>query len=56
MKCLLCGDEWPDVEGGLESIEQHLRVLHADIYEPAERWPDGQIVVTDDTLEPEDFR
>lgn len=55
MKCLICNDEWPDEEGGLESIVDHLRVVHPDQYEPPERWPDGGIVVTDDTLAPEDF-
>lgn len=55
MKCNLCGDEWPDAEGGLESFIDHMRVLHPAEYEKPERWPDGSLVVHDDTLEPEDF-
>lgn len=55
MKCLLCGDEWPDAEGGVESFLDHLRVLHPDEHEEPERWPDGRIVVYDDTLEPHEF-
>jgi hypothetical protein len=56
MKCLICEDEWPDEEGGLESFVDHMRVNHPDQYEEPDRWPDGQLVVIDDTLEPEDFR
>ena len=55
MKCLLCSDEWPDVEGGIESFFDHLRVNHPDQYEPPERWPDGALVLHDETLEPSDF-
>lgn len=55
MKCFICNEEWPDAEGGLESAGDHIRVNHPDQYEPPERWPDGQIVVHDDTLTPEDF-
>lgn len=55
MKCNLCQDEWPDAEGGLESFFDHLRVMHPDEHEEPERWPDGQLVVLDDTLAPEDF-
>lgn len=56
MKCLLCHDEWPDAEGGIESFLDHLRVMHpdADHGEP-ERWPDGALVIHNDTLTPEDF-
>ena len=55
MKCLICNDEWPDAEGGLESFVDHLRVLHPDQYEPLQRWPDGGIVLTDHCPEPSDF-
>lgn len=55
MKCLICSEEWPDAEGGLQSFEDHMRVIHPDQYEPAERWPDGALVIHDDTLTPEDF-
>jgi hypothetical protein len=33
----------------------HISVYHPDLYEPIETWPDGQPVVIDTTLEPEDF-
>lgn len=56
MKCNLCKDEWPDAEGGLESFFDHLRVMHPDAdYGEPERWPDGSLVVIDETLEPGDF-
>lgn len=55
MKCNLCGDEWPDVEGGMESGIDHLRVMHPDQFEEPERWPDGGLVIHDDTIEPADF-
>lgn len=55
MKCLICSDEWPDAEGGLESFVDHMRVLHTDRYEEPERWPDGALVIHDDSPEPGDF-
>ena len=55
MKCHLCEDEWPDEEGGMESAIDHLRVMHPDKFEEPERWPDGGLVIHDDTLTPEDF-
>lgn len=56
MKCNLCHDEWPDAEGGLESVLDHLRVMHpGEEVGDIERWPDGSVVIYDDTLQPEDF-
>lgn len=55
MKCLLCNEEWPDDQGGIESGVDHIRVNHPDQYEAPERWPDGGLVIYDDTLAPEDF-
>lgn len=41
----------PDAE-----MTDHLRLIHPDLWgDGPERWPDGQIVVHDTTLEPRDF-
>jgi hypothetical protein len=51
--CHLCppGDDWvPDFD-----VANHLRVVHPDVNDAPERWPDGQIVIHDLTLDPEDF-
>lgn len=55
MKCLVCREEWPDEDGGLESVVDHMRVMHPDDFEPPERWPDGALVIHDTTIEPGDF-
>lgn len=50
--CHLCHD-------GITLAEalDHVRVMHPDQYgDGPERWPDGHVVVHDDTLTPEDFR
>lgn len=52
--CNLC--DGPLEGGSLEEILDHLRVMHPDQYEPPERWPDGGLVIHDDTLTPDDFR
>lgn len=40
----------------LEEVNDHLRVVHPCVYgDGPERWPDGQIVVYDQTLEPSEF-
>lgn len=42
--------EWTD------DILRHLSINHPDVWaEGFERWPDGEIVVIDDTITPEDF-
>lgn len=44
---------------GLASAEllDHLRLLHPDAWgDGPDRWPDGEAVVVDLTLRPEDFR
>lgn len=49
--CHLCGDRPPDAE-----MWEHLRVLHPDAWgDGPERWPDGQPVIHDMTLEASDF-
>ena len=39
----------------LQLIIDHIRVLHPDVYAEMEFWPDGQVVIHDETLTPEDF-
>ena len=46
--CELCGYLFR-----LDDIEDHLITAH-DV-EPLDRWPDGQPVIIDSTLEPADF-
>jgi len=38
-----------------ELLYHHNRLMHPDVYTHVERWPDGEIVVADHTLEPDDF-
>lgn len=47
--CALCNDEILDDE-----VLDHLRLFHDVDTEPA-RWPDGDVVIVDQTLKPEDF-
>ena len=51
--CHLCHDGVPR---SLQDAIDHIRVLHPDVYSPPERWSDGGLVVTDETLCPGDFR
>jgi hypothetical protein len=47
--CHLCDEDTDDILG-------HLRVIHPDIWDGIERWPDGGFVVYDETVEtPEDI-
>jgi hypothetical protein len=46
--CDICGEKQDDVL-------LHLSILHPDVVEDFETWPDGSVVVIDSTLEPEDF-
>jgi hypothetical protein len=40
----------------LEAVNDHLRIMHPDVYgDGPDRWADGQLVVVDQTLEPQDF-
>ncbi len=51
------GSPYPDgVPRSLQDAIDHIRVLHPDAYWPPERWPDGGLVVTDETLCPGDFQ
>jgi hypothetical protein len=50
--CLLC--QPPAMVG--TGILDHLRVLHPDAWDDGfDRWPDGTMVVLDETLQPADF-
>lgn len=49
--CELCGETHP-----ADRILDHLRAIHPDQYgDGPEHWPDGQVVIIDTTLTPEDF-
>ena len=47
--CGLCREQFTDV-----NPIDHLRIMHAVDVTP-ETWPDGEVVIHDTTLEPEDF-
>lgn len=49
--CQLCA---PPRKVELEVLLDHLRIVHDRVFEP-ETWPDGELVVIDQTLEPRDF-
>lgn len=49
--CNLCDGDFTMEE---EDVFLHMRIEHDLDLEP-ETWPDGQLVVVDETLEPEDF-
>ena len=49
-RCNLCRKQMPT-----EELLEHVRLLHPDDYEPVQTWSDGQPVIIDNTLEPEDF-
>ena len=51
--CFLCEPpaEVPDDELGRHLLDVH----HMDMEKVVDRWPDGQPVIVDQTLEPEDF-
>jgi len=51
--CFLCRPERevPDTELGSHLLEMH----NIDVSEAVTKWPDGEPVIVDHTLEPEDF-
>lgn len=58
--CALCGDDLgraPTLAEDAEALVDHIRVMHPDTYSenPPERWPDGSLVIQDETLTPEEF-
>ena len=48
-RCELCG-----TSVALPVLLDHLRVEHG-FYEEMERWPDGELVIIDETLQPHEF-
>lgn len=50
MTCHLCGQHCR-----LDRILDHLRLIHPDVAAEGFIWGDGEVVLWDDTLEPEDF-
>lgn len=50
--CQLC----PEVLTGITEADDHLRVMHPEEYgDGPQRWPDGGVVLDDQTLDPKDF-
>jgi hypothetical protein len=53
--CHLCHEDFPERTTLLE-LTEHLRVIHPDAFgDGPKTWPDGSLVILDDTLEPKDF-
>ena len=50
--CHVCDDDTiPDTE-----LLDHIRVMHPDAWgDGPEKWPDGEFVIHDGTLDPSDF-
>jgi hypothetical protein len=53
VRCHPC-DQWMDVASP-EELEDDIRVVHPELFSPLERWPDGAIVLHDETLTSKDF-
>ena len=54
-RCEVCGREF-DAPVALDTMLDHLRSNHpAEYGDGISTWPDGEVVVIDDTLEPSDF-
>lgn len=51
-RCLLCQETVSDE--ALADLS-HLRLMHPDRYEEPILWPDGEPLIVDCTLEPDDF-
>ena len=60
-RCEIC-EEWvehPETDNVREAIlfgADHFRVLHPDVYEEMQKWPDGDPVVVDESLTPASFQ
>lgn len=59
--CEVC-EEWIEHDAPQNSVQEgiiagmdHFRVMHPDIFDEIETWPDGAPVVLDKSLEPTDF-
>lgn len=60
MKCELCGHEEKPESGQMlddvRLIDDHLQRMHPQEYgDGPERWPDGEVVLEDETIDPSDF-
>lgn len=59
MECVFCGPiegSPQDLNEAIEMMVEHIRVLHPEHYgDGPERWPDGGLVVEDESLDPSDF-
>ena len=44
--CRVCGESLPSGK-----ILEHSRLFHSELYEPVEKWPDGEPVVYEDADE-----
>ena len=59
MNCEVCGYQDKSPTTMVEDVElmvEHLRVFHPEEYgDGPERWPDGAVVLHDETLTPEEF-
>jgi len=59
--CTICNEdvehEAPndDVYEGIAASTEHFRVFHPEVFATIQTWPDGEVVVVDDTLTPVDF-
>lgn len=42
-----------DVYEGIEAAQRHFELYHPDV--AFDRWPDGEVVVVDNSLDPGDF-
>ena len=48
-RCHPCGEE-------VDDMGNHLRIIHPDVYDNLERWPDGELVMHYPSVEtPEDI-
>lgn len=59
--CVLCNENIEheaaedSVYEGIAASMEHFRVMHPKEYADIQTWPDGSVVVVDESLEPEDF-
>jgi len=43
-----------DVYEGIEAAQRHFELYHPEV--AFDRWPDGEVVIVDASLEPDDFQ
>lgn len=55
-RCNLCQRHWPRGEFGIPEAFEHLHDEHPDAYgDGPQQWPDGEVVIVNESLEPADF-